>query len=177
MLVWQRWFPVMDKLQQVIHNKQGASLIELLVAMPLLCFLLLTIGTAFLLLMKFYSVYLGDLELQQQLRFAVLSMTRDIAAAKTVEISKDKLEITTERHLEQEKQILYELNTRPTINRLMKDNQPLTGESRVAAISITKFNCKKIKNRIINIEIEGVNENTNKKFSLETAVVILGDGS
>jgi type II secretory pathway component PulJ len=167
----------MDKLRQVIHNKKGASLVEMLVAMPLLCFLLLTIGTAFLLLMKFYSSYLGDLELQQQMRFALLSMTRDIAAAKIVEISADKLEITTERHLEQEKQILYELNMGPTINRLMKDNQPLTGESRVAAISITKFNCKKIKHHIINIEIEGVNENTNKKISLETAVVMLVDGS
>jgi len=167
----------MDKLRQVIHNKKGASLIELLVAMPLLCFLLLTIGTAFLLLMKFYSAYLGDLELQQQMRFAVLSLTRDIAAAKSVEISMDKLDITTERHLDQGKQILYELNTGQTINRLMKDNQPLTGESRVATISITKFNCKKVKNNIINIEIEGVNQNTNKKISMETAVVLLVDGS
>ena len=167
----------MDKLRQVIHNQKGALLVEMLVAMPLLCFLLLTIGTAFLLLMKFYSVYLGDLELQQQMRFAVLSMTRDITSAKTVEVSTDKLEITTERHLEQTKQILYELNTRPTINRLMKDNQPLTGESQVAAISITKFHCKKIKNHIINIEIEGVNKNTNKKISLETAVVMLMNGS
>jgi type II secretory pathway component PulJ len=167
----------MDKLRQIIHNKNGASLVEMLVAMPLLCFLLLTIGAAFLLLMKFYSVYLGDLELQQQMRFAVLSMTRDIAAAKAVKISSDKLEITTERHLEQEKKILYELNTGQTISRLMKENQPLTGESRVAAISITKFNCKKVKNHIINIEIEGINQNTDKKISLETAVVMLANGS
>lgn len=154
-------------------DNKGFSLIELLVAMPLMAILLATMVSIFALAILLSQHNQSNLELQQQLRFTMDSIVRDLTYANSVKIGKNEIEIKTSRNNLNTQTIVYRLNKNVQIGKVMKDNQPVTGESRTGLISVLSLNFKKINDRTILIEIIGENQRTKKCFTLETAVILL----
>lgn len=154
-------------------NNKGFSLLELLVAMPLMVILLGTMVSIVALTLLISQHNQSNLELQQQLRFTIDSIVRDITYANSVKIGQNEIEIKTTRNNPNTQTIVYRLNKNVQIGKVMKDNQPVTGESRTGLISVLSLNFKKINDRTILIEIIGGNQRTKKQFTLETAAVML----
>jgi len=148
------------------------TLLEVIVALPLLSIMLLSLGTAFLLLLRMYFCDLGDGELQEQLRLAAVNIVTDVSYADRVEVQQDGLKIWSRRRSSGQGWINYRLKDPLSVGKITKNTQPLTGDSIHGDIRITKLHCSKMNERTLLLEIEGINKTTGKIFSIETAAFL-----
>lgn len=148
------------------------TLLEVLIALPLLSMMLLSLGTAFLLLLRLYFYNLGDTELQEQLRLAAVDVVMDLSYADRVEVQEAGVRIWSRRRSGGQAWIEYQVKNPRAVGEITKNTQPLTGDSVHGDIRITKFHCSKLNERTILVEIEGVNKTTGKIFAIETAAFL-----
>lgn len=152
-------------------RNRGICLTELLIALPLMAMLITGMIFMLMSMAKPYFLMRNNLEMQQQVRFAVDGIVRDITYGDTVYCEPNRLHIVTRR--ENSGKIVYALDRSKKSGRLMRDNQPVTGTGGEENISITEFNYSKWNERTVFIELKAVHRLTNKEFAVETAAVLL----
>ncbi|MBQ9377031.1 MAG: hypothetical protein IJU05_04425 [Schwartzia sp.] len=157
-------------------EERGQGLLELLVSMPLVAVLLIALGTAFAFGVRAYVFLLGDWELQKQVAFAMERMTTDLRYAEDVTVTGDTLRVFCRMTSEAPQRIVYE-RTSETLPRMMRDHQPMTGESSLGTIAMTRFTAEAVGARTIFLRLGGENRLTGHTYELETAVTWTGKGS
>ena len=152
-------------------REAGFSLLELLVALPVIATLLLSCSAAFLWGVKSYAAIMSDWELQNQVRIPMESIARDLAYAEKVKPSGKKLYSLCRATSETPQWVEYTI-TAGSMPKLTRDRQPLTGESSLGNIRILRFDYRIEKARTVYLEIIGENLLTRHTFRLETAVTL-----
>lgn len=168
----------MNKWQNLkgLKQQKGMALLELLVAIPLLSILLASLGTAFLWGLKFYFFAVSDWELQEQVRISIERIVRDITYADRVKLVGEEVRIwIKDDETTDQKYVVYTTNG-SRLPEITKNSQPMTGQSRLGEIAITKFNFRMQGTRTVFIEIEGENTLTKRRFLLETAATMIKKG-
>lgn len=177
-LFFNDWCRAMNKWQDLrgLKQQQGMALLELLIAMPLLSILLVSLGTAFLWGVKLYFFAVSDWELQEQVRISVERIVRDITYADSVKLVGEEVRIwIKDDDTTGQKYVVYTING-SRLPEITKNSQPMTGQSRLGEIGITKFHFRMQGARTVFIEIEGENTLTKRKFLLETAATMMKKG-
>ncbi len=155
------------------ENEKGAGLLELVAAMPLIAILFAGIGTAFAYGFHAYICLLSDWTLQEQVGYAMECMTADLRYAEDVKIDDGKLRVFCRAAGGPAEWVRYE-KTRETSARIMKDGQPLTGQSTMGTITIERFEIEIPFERTVVIHLAGKNQLTDQTYELETAVTWTG---
>ena len=164
---------MVNKKFHYIQGQKGAMLLELLFMLPLLSLLLISVAGAFFLVVRLYFHELSDLELEEQVRLATANIVTDIKYADKAEIMQDGIRIWTRRRSSGgQRWVDYQIRTPISGGKIMKDGQPLTGDSMYGDIRITKFYFEKPNERTVFFEIQGINKITGKVFSLETGAAM-----
>ena len=170
-------------------DESGQSLLELLVSLPIITMLLISLGGGFLYIMRIYMQELSEWELQNEIRTAMERITADMSHAQTVTIDtlngQSRLQITqqnsslTDHSL---RQITYWTANHNQAWRIVinANTMPLTGESILGKVNITRFYCHEVADHagLFHLEIAGQSLLTQSTFSLSTAVFVphMGDG-
>ena len=144
--------------------------------MPLVVILLIAMGTAFAFGVRAYVFLLGDWELQKQVAFAMERMTTDLRYAENATISGDTLRVLCRMTNETAQWVDYEM-TAEDLPRMMRSRQPMTGESSLGMIAMTRFAAEAVGPRTIFLRLRGENRLTGHIYELETAVTWTGKGS
>lgn len=156
-----------------LHNNKGFSLVELLVSIGLMLLLFNIVMNIFFFMMRVWYNDNKMLELQQEARFSVDSIARDITYAKSFQIYSDRFEIITDVDNKPNAKIVYQLNHNASQCRLMRDNQPVTGETIVGKISVENFNIEALDTKTVLIKMSLIDTDTKQKFTIDTAATIL----
>ncbi|MGL5269572.1 MAG: PilW family protein [Selenomonadaceae bacterium] len=154
------------------QDETGMTLLELVVALPLVAMLLAGISTMFFLLLHSCWADISDLELQQQLRLAAVAVTQDMMYADRAKIEEDGISLWNRSQSSLPRQIVYRIRDPGGRAILTKNNQPLTGGSIYSDVRIVKFQCRKFNEKTIVMEIAGRNAFTGKILVVETAAVL-----
>ncbi len=168
----------MDK-QGIRSGEKGYSLLEFLVSLPVLLMLLAGLGTAFTIFLRGYFGILGNWEVQEQVRFSMQRIVRDLQYAIDADTTMyGTLDIRVKGKNAEETSIVYKLYTDDNAAHILKRNkagyggpQPITGGSILADVSIVDFHCYRL-GRIVFIVLEGENKMSKYYFSLESAVCL-----
>jgi len=113
------------------------------------------------------------IELQQEARFSVDSIVRDIAYAKSFQIYSNRFELVTDVDNQPNVKIVYQLSNNVSQCRLMRDNQPVTGETIIGKISIVSLSFEALSPNTLLIKMNIIDTETKQTFSIDTAVTIL----
>ncbi|MBR5381589.1 MAG: hypothetical protein IK136_03100 [Oscillospiraceae bacterium] len=157
-------------------EERGQGLLELLVSMPLVVILLIALGTAFAFGVRAYVFLMGDWELQKQVAFAMERMTTDLRYAENATVSGDTLRVLCRMTNETAQWVEY-TRTTEDMPRMMRSSQPMTGESSLGSIAMTRFTAETVGPRTIFLRLCGENRLTGHTYELETAVTWTGKGS
>lgn len=152
-----------------LFGAAGYSLAETLVSLALLAVLFAAMSMALAGMMRLYHAEIAALELLAQTRFAAQSIHRDLSYAERVEIGAERIVIFTRRNDTALKKIVYTLDAGSKYRRLMKDGQPVTGDSVSARISIAALRFARAGERVVCIELMAVDVSSGRAFSIETA--------
>jgi len=160
-------------INKFFFDNSGHSILELLVAMPLLSVLLVVLSTSFAFGVKNYVVLLSNWELQNQVKLPMERLVMDLDYAEKVEISADRLRIHCRKSDGQMGWVEYGMinENRPVISR---NSQPLTGGSRLGDIRFYTFEYHIEDEKLVTFTIGAENMLTGKKFALQSAVWIAG---
>lgn len=156
-----------------LRNNKGFSLVELLVSISLMILLFNIIVNMFFFMMRVWYNDNRMIELQQEARFSVDSITRDIAYAKSFQIYSDRFEMITDVDNKPNVKIVYQLNNNTSQCRLMRDNQPVTGETITGKISIVSLSFEAFNPKTVLIKMSFIDTETKQTFSIDTAATIL----
>jgi hypothetical protein len=113
------------------------------------------------------------IELQQEARFSVDSIARDITYAKSFQIYPDRFEMITDVDNKPNVKIVYQLSNNVSQRRLMRDNQPVTGETIIGKISIVNLSFETLSPKTVLIKMSIIDTETKQTFSVDTAATIL----
>ena len=152
-------------------SEAGQSLAELAVAMPLIALLLGSLAVALGWGLRSYVAMLNDWELQNQIRFSMERITSDLMYAYRFESSDRRLRILIHDAGGVPKWIEYVL-TEDERPRLMRNSQPMTGESRLVDLAVSEFELRPAGARTLFFRIKGENLRTGRVFELESAVTL-----
>lgn len=164
MLPWKVWCWPMNK---GVKAESGIFLLALLVNLATVIILVTGAISCYYMIIKMHSEFVGDMVLQEQLRFAVGSMINDIRYARAVEIDGDRLIIFIDEQMK--KKCVYEVKGK----NLVKDTQPVTGGDKASSIVITAFSCKMHNDDTVLIQVKACNQNNLHEFIVETGAVML----
>jgi len=154
-------------------NNKGFSLVELLVSISLMILIFNIIMNMFFFMMRVWYNDNRMIELQQEARFSVDSIVRDIAYAKSFQIYSDRFEVITDVDNKPNVKIVYQLNKNAIQCRLMRDNQPVTGETIIGKISIVSLSFEALSPKTVLIKMNIIDTETKQTFSIDTAATIL----
>lgn len=163
----------MDSLIRVNFKNRGYFLVELLIALSLMVIVLGVIINLFLFATRAWHNDNKMLELQQEAKFSVDSIVRDITYAKSFQIYPDKFEILLEQENQRDIKIVYHVSTQLNQSRLMRDNQPVTGQTRHGKFSVENLSFQKINDQTILIKMSFIDVETKQKFMIDTAASML----
>lgn len=154
-------------------NKQGFSLIETMLGAVagslILLGLLFTVNRLIVAEQRLISYT----ELQYEVDFVMNSLANDMRVADSMYWASPYLSLyMPDTH----KEILYSLNERNATRRIMKNSQPLTGDTNLARINITKFSVKKLRNNLIMINLAAESLYYRQKYELETVIEVVNMG-
>lgn len=158
-----------------LRNNKGFSLVELLVSISLMILLFNIIVNMFFFMIRVWYNDNRMIELQQEARFSVDSITRDIAYAKSFQIYSDRFEMITDVDNKPNVKIVYQLNNNTSQCRLMRDNQPVTGETITGKISIVSLSFEAFNPKTVLIKMSLIDTETKQTFSIDTAATILDE--
>ncbi|WP_110953011.1 PilW family protein [Anaerosinus massiliensis] len=165
----------MDSLIRVNFKNKGYFLVELLIALSLMVVVFGVIINLFLFTTRAWYNDNKMLELQQEAKFSVDSIVRDIAYAKSFQIYPDKFEILLEQENRRDTKIVYYVSTQLNQSRLMRDNQPVTGQTMHGKFSVENLSFHKINDRTILIKMNFIDVETKQKFMIDTAASMLNE--
>lgn len=152
-------------------DENGFSLLEMVVAMPLITILLLSLGAILCWGLRSYVYLKGDYELISQVRIPLEQVERDLRYAEDIKILSGGLYIFNRNANGVSQTVEYKLSNPGRVNsKISRMSQPITGNTSLADIRITKFDYKLIGERTVYVEIEGMNFLSGKRYSLHTAV-------
>lgn len=161
------------------HDREGSEggygLLSLLVAMPLTALLLASLSVVFSLGIKSYAYMLSDWEMQRQVQFAMEHLRYDLLYALQVKEKGGKLSILCRDTSAAPEWVRYEL-TEESRPRMMRNHQPVTGESMLGDILITQFSYRRQGERTVFFMIAAQNLLTDHTYALESAVTMPRDG-
>ena len=123
---------------------------------------------------KNYQCCLTQIELQHNIRFAVESIERDAFLAKKIEVNNDVLLIFKGTDTTNEV-VRYELSRKYHPYRLMRDGQPVTGNSINNEVEISSFSLIKKGNNILDVEIIGVDSNSSEYLAIDKVINIMNE--
>ena len=169
-----------------ISEEQGHSLFELSLSLPIMIVLTLTLGTMFLWSMKIFIYEMADWALQEEMYTALQRVAGDARAASSIKIRHKKLIYEGDDHAycsivlwksqcypsTEKTRVYYEAYQPDVIWKLYRNNtnEPITGDSILSDIYLTRFHCEIIPPARLRIEIAGVSGIT--KHRLETSAEI-----
>lgn len=151
---------------------EGTSLIELMLWMSFASLILICVFNILISALNIWRTDLGKIEMQQELKFAVDSMANDIAYAKQISIKYREIDLVIDQN-GSDKLLIYRLDNNVRQCHLMRDNQPVTGESMLGNVSIITFDIMLKNDRTVIIYIEAIDTIRNYKFSIHTAATLL----
>lgn len=151
------------------HGVAGFMLAEVLLSLALLGVVTAALSTAFLGMVRLYREEVAVLELLAQARFAAQSLLRDITYAQFVRIDEEQIAVFTQRNASSLQKIVYKLDKKKKEWRIMKEGQPLTGESKSARVSFSEMHFTQRERGVICVELTAVDLDSGRKISLETA--------
>lgn len=157
-------------------NEKGTGFLELVAAMPLIVLLVAALGTTFAFGVRAYLFLLGDWALQEQVGYAMERMTTDLRYAEDVKLDGGRLRVLCRAANGPAAWVVYEA-TRESWPRMMRDSQPLTGQSTLGKIVMRQFSPKFVGDRTVLLRLIGENLLTGRTYELETAVTWTGSGS
>ena len=157
-------------------NEKGTGILELVAAMPLIVFLIAALGTAFVYGVRSYLFLLSDWALQEQVGYAMERMTADLRYAEDVKLDGGQLRILCRAAGGSAAWVVYE-KTQESWPRMMRDSQPLTGQSTLGKIVMRQYVSKFVGDKTILLRLVGENLLTGRMYELETAVRWTGKGS
>ena len=158
-------------------GESGMSLLELVMAVPLLAAMFASLALLLFLLLRMYFYSLSDWELLAEIRRSSASIAEDVSYAEALALDDDgrKLHIYT-FGCNGVENIGVEYQWKKGENpRIMKDGQPMTGGSRLGNIWITEFWGRRLESDLLQLHIKGKNMLTEHEYTVET-VVQLYDG-
>ena len=158
-----------NKMVHFWQKQSGYGLVELMVSLPILILMLLSLSAAFLWFLKSYLLVFSEFELHNQVRMPMERIAHDLTYADQAALLSDGIRIFVWNSQGNKDWVVYTFEN----SRIYRDTQPLTGDTRIGDMVITKFQCEQKEPRNIYIEIEGKNLTTGYTFSLETAVQLL----
>lgn len=161
----------MNKLKK--QSQKGVLLVELLIGMATIAILAIGMVSCFSMLIKMHGEIIGNLVLQEQVRFLADSLINDLNYANQVQLKNQKVLIFINNGALNQKIVIYELNG----GRIMKDTQPITGGDKAVNIIIKEFSCRKFNESTVIIKIKACNQKSFKEFELETGVVLLNNSA
>ena len=123
---------------------------------------------------KNYQCCLTQIELQNNIRFAVESIERDAFLAKKIEVNNNVLLIFKGTDTTNEV-VRYELSRKYHPYRLMRDDQPVTGNSINNEVEISSFSLIKKGNNILDVEIIGVDSNSSEYLAIDKVINIMNE--
>jgi RNase adaptor protein for sRNA GlmZ degradation len=123
---------------------------------------------------KNYQCCLTQIELQHNIRFAVESIERDAFLAKKIEVNNNVLLIFKGTDTTNEV-VRYELSRKYHPYRLMRDDQPVTGNSINNEVEISSFSLIKKGNNILDVEIIGVDSNSSEYLAIDKVINIMNE--
>ena len=123
---------------------------------------------------KNYQCCLSQIELQHNIRFAVESIERDAFLAKKIEVNNNVLLIFKGTDTTNEV-VRYELSRKYHPYRLMRDGQPVTGNSINNEVEISSFSLIKKGNNILDVEIIGVDSNSSEYLAIDKVINIMNE--
>lgn len=153
--------------------KNGFSLIETIIGIAaagvlLAAFMpLLGRGASSLLHIESY------VELQYETDFVMNMIVNDLRTAKKISIASKSLSVYP---IDGGKSIIYEYQEKGTLRRMMKNSQPLTGETRLAALEVKSFSVKKIKDDLAYVSLTTENRRYKQSYTLQTYVHMANSG-
>ena len=123
---------------------------------------------------KNYQCCLSQIELQHNIRFALESIERDAFLAKKIEVNNNVLLIFKGTDTTNEV-VRYELSRKYHPYRLMRDGQPVTGNSINNEVEISSFSLIKKGNNILDVEIIGVDSNSSEYLAIDKVINIMNE--
>ena len=123
---------------------------------------------------KNYQCCLSQIELQHNIRFALESIERDAFLAKKIEVNNNVLLIFKGTDTTNEV-VRYELSRKYHPYRLMRDDQPVTGNSIDNEVEISSFSLIKKGNNILDVEIIGVDSNSSEYLAIDKVINIMNE--
>ena len=158
-----------------LTSEHGYGLLELMAALPLASLLLVSLGVLFFMGVKTYVYMISDWELARQVQFSMEHIRHDLLYAVTVKEEAGELKIYCRDAAGPAKWVEYHLSseTRP---HLMRNAQPVTGDSSLGDILITQFSYRKEGLRTVLFQIMAKNQLTGHTYGLESAVTLPRQG-
>lgn len=145
-------------------------------------------GSVFYYTIKTSKTIKGDLELSRELSIVMERITEDANLADRVKLTHlqtgDTVFIEYRNKISESQnyslnKISYGLTEAPThgLSRIVVDgaSAPLTGDSELGQVHITKFETKKISNHLFTVELTGISKVTNHTYTLKTAIYTQGE--
>lgn len=157
-------------------GEKGAGLLGLVAAMPLIGLLLAAFGTMFVFGARAYFFLLSDWALQEQVGYAMERMTTDLRYAEDVKLDGGRLRVFCRATDGSPAWVVYE-KTKEMQARIMRDSQPLTGQSTLGRISMREFKTERVGDRTVLLRLIGENLVSGRTYELETAVTWTGKGT
>ncbi|MBO6179470.1 MAG: hypothetical protein J6O04_09865 [Selenomonadaceae bacterium] len=164
-------------------NENGFLLLENILSLSMLCLLTAAIcGTVVWALDKARDIE-GDLELLRELSYVMERITADADFADKVEIYNDAdnegMRIYYRKSPNEEEKIFYGRAKAPGGNHYRiyahDEKGPITGDSLLGQVNITKFKANKVSEHIISIELSGISQITKRTYDINTAVYVQGE--
>ncbi len=143
--------------------------------MPMMVMLIAALGTVFAFGVRSYLFLMSDWALQEQVGYAVERMASDLRYAEKVLIADGRLKVYYRPGSGGAQWVEYE-KTRERYPRIMRDDQPLTGQSILGLIAMRDFELEMVGMKTVFLRLEGENTLTGRKYELETAVTWPGEG-
>ena len=155
-----------------LRGEDGFTLAEVLLSIALLGLLLAALSTAFAGMTRLYRQTIVLQELVAEARFAAQSIVRDITYAQRVQIDGERIEIFTQRGASSLQKIVYRLDEKSSGRRILKDGQPLTGDSLSARVSFAELRFALQGRRVVCVDLTAVDLASGRTFSVETAAFL-----
>ena len=153
---------------------QGFILVELILYCLLIMLITQVLANVMVSTYKNYQCCLSQIELQHNIRFALESIERDAFLAKKIEVNNNVLLIFKGTDTTNEV-VRYELSRKYHPYRLMRDGQPVTGNSNNNEVEISSFSLIKKGNNILDVEIIGVDSNSSEYLAIDKVINIMNE--
>ncbi len=157
----------MSDIRRIVHDEKGATLIELLIAMPMVSIMLLSMAVFLAYGLKTYVIALSDFEMQKEIQFSMEAIQHDLMYAIDAKAEPGVLRIKKPGGA-----FGTWLSYGVKEGRMIKGIQPMTGETTLGNIIIVSFECAKYGEKTVRYSIKARNSLTGREYELRSATTL-----